>query len=162
MIQIIRIDDRLLHGQVVYSWKASLNYQAIVIADDNAAKDDLRKRVIKMATPPGVKSITLPVAEACDFLKSPSLEKVRVMVVVGSPKTALDMLQSLTERPLVNLGGMMMGEGRKEFAKAVYLTVEEAGSLVQIAEMGVTIDVRQTPSEASQKFQDLKNKFYSK
>ena len=162
MIQLIRIDDRLLHGQVVYSWKASLDYQAIVIADDNAAKDDLRKKVIKMATPPGVKSITLPVAEACEFLTAPTLEKVRVMVVVGSPKSALDILRFLTERPVVNLGGMMMAQGRKQFAKAVYLNSEDAENLEKIVQMGVSIDVRQTPSETSQKYQDLRTKFQSK
>ena len=42
MIQAIRIDDRLLHGQVAYSWKAKFNYQAIVIADDEVDNDEMR------------------------------------------------------------------------------------------------------------------------
>ena len=43
MILKIRIDDRLLHGQVAYSWKSALSYNAIVIASDSAAKDEVRK-----------------------------------------------------------------------------------------------------------------------
>ncbi|WP_331836832.1 PTS sugar transporter subunit IIB [Erysipelothrix piscisicarius] len=55
MIQKIRIDDRLLHGQVAYSWKSALNYEAIVIASDDAASDPIRKQALKLAKPDGVK-----------------------------------------------------------------------------------------------------------
>ena len=52
MIVKLRIDDRLLHGQVAYSWKSALSYNAIVIASDAAAADEFRKGVIKMCWPP--------------------------------------------------------------------------------------------------------------
>ena len=54
MIVKLRIDDRLLHGQVAYSWKSALSYNAIVIASDAAAADEFRKGVIKMCCPEGV------------------------------------------------------------------------------------------------------------
>ena len=53
MIVKLRIDDRLLHGQVAYSWKSALSYNAIVIASDAAAADEFRKGVIKMCCPEG-------------------------------------------------------------------------------------------------------------
>ena len=49
MILKIRIDDRLLHGQVAYSWKSALGYDAIVIVSDSAAKDEMRKTALKLS-----------------------------------------------------------------------------------------------------------------
>ena len=58
MILKIRIDDRLLHGQVAYSWKSALSYDAIVIASDSAAKDEVRKMALKLCCPDGVRLAT--------------------------------------------------------------------------------------------------------
>ncbi|MEA4812133.1 MAG: PTS sugar transporter subunit IIB [Anaerolineaceae bacterium] len=159
MIQLIRIDDRLLHGQVIYSWKASLDYQAIVIADDVAAADELRKKVIKLATPPGVKSITLSIEEACKFLQTETLQNVKIFVVVASPKAAYEILQCTGQKCSVNLGGMMKTGARKEFAKAVYLENTDLEYLEKIEAMKLEVDVRQTPGESQQNFQSLKSKF---
>lgn len=156
MIQLIRIDDRLVHGQVVYSWKASLGYQAIVVADDDAAKDEIRKKVIKMATPRDTKSITLSIEEACSFLQNPKLADVKIFVVVGNPKAAYDIINCVGGTPPVNLGGVMAGEGRKEFAKAVYLNEEDVSYLDKLVEGGVSIETRQTPSERIQSFESLR------
>ena len=71
MIQLIRVDDRLLHGQVAYSWKAKLQYDAIVLVSDEASKDDLRKATLKMCCPPGVKLATRSVEEGANLLNNP-------------------------------------------------------------------------------------------
>lgn len=159
MIQLIRIDDRLVHGQVVYSWKASLGYQAIVVADDAAAKDEIRKKVIKMATPRDTKSIILSVEDTCKFLQNPKLNDVKIFVVVGSPKAAYEIAQCVGGKPPVNLGGMMAGEGRREFAKAVYLNDEDVSYLDKLVEGGISIETRQTPSERIQSFDSLRNSY---
>lgn len=159
MIQLIRIDDRLVHGQVVYSWKASLGYQAIVVADDAASKDELRKKVISMATPKEVKSITTSIEGACELLTNPKLKDVKVFVVVATPRAAYDIIECVGEIVPVNLGGMMMAEGRKKFANAVYLSPDDLGYLDKLAEKGVTIETRQTPSERIQDFQKLRSAY---
>lgn len=74
MIQAVRIDDRLLHGQVAYSWKAKFNYQAIVIADDEVDNDEMRKSIIKMAVPSGVKLAIKNINNAIELLKNPKLK----------------------------------------------------------------------------------------
>ena len=66
MIVKLRIDDRLLHGQVAYSWKAKLGYNAIVSVSDAASNDDLRKATIKMCCPDGVKLATRETAKCIE------------------------------------------------------------------------------------------------
>ena len=66
MILKIRVDDRLLHGQVAYSWKSALSYDAIVIVSDSAAKDDVRKMALKLCCPDGVKLAVRTVEAGAD------------------------------------------------------------------------------------------------
>lgn len=159
MIQLVRIDDRLLHGQVAYSWKAHLGYQAIVIANDEAAGDNFRKQALKMAAPAGTQVTTRTVESAIQLLHNPKLENVKVLVVVGNPKDALAIVRSCEEYPTVNLGGMMNGEGRKEFAKAVYVREEDVKALDEMQDLGVVIETQQLPTEPVQKYETLRARY---
>lgn len=98
MILKIRIDDRLLHGQVAYSWKAKLGYNAIVIASNEAANDELRKATIKMCCPDGVKLATRDVEAAVTLLKNDKLKAMKVFVICPNPKTAYEVATKLDEK----------------------------------------------------------------
>ena len=79
MISMIRMDDRLLHGQVAYAWKADLGYNAVVIASDAASKDEFKKKALKMCCPSGIKIAIRPVEEAVELLKNPKLQPLKVL-----------------------------------------------------------------------------------
>ncbi len=159
MIQAIRIDDRLIHGQVAYSWKAFYNYQAIVIADDGVSKDELRKSILKMGVPNGVKLAIRPTNEAIELLNDIRLKNTKVFVIVSSPETAFELISGLNEKPVLNLGGMMKKDGAKEFSKAVFLDDSDISFLDKVHELGIEIDIRQTPNESKQDYMDLRKKF---
>lgn len=159
MIQLIRIDDRLLHGQVAYSWKAGLGYKAIVIADDDVSKDEFRKTIIKAANPEGVKLAIKNIEDAANLLNDERLKDVKVFVIVANPKSAYLLYSKLNEKPTLNLGGMMKKDGSKEFSKAVYLTESDLEYLNKLHNENIKIDVRQTPNESSKDFIELKNKY---
>ena len=92
MILKIRIDDRLLHGQVAYSWKSALSYDAIVIVSDSAAKDEMRKTALKLCCPDGVKLATRTVEAGAELLKNPKLKGMRVFVIAPDPETVYRLL----------------------------------------------------------------------
>ncbi len=158
MIQKLRIDDRLLHGQVAFSWKSALGYDAIVIASDEAAGDSLRKATIQMCCPPGVKLATRSVADAAVLLKNPKLEKMKVFVICASPQAAYTLLGMIEERPCINLGGMQSAEGKRMFSKAVYVDEEDLRYLDQIDAQGYCIEVQEVPSTAVHDFKALRAK----
>lgn len=158
MIIKIRIDDRLLHGQVAYSWKAALSYDAIVIASDAASKDKMRKAAIKISTPDGVHLAVRSVEEAGKLLKNPKLDKMKVFVIVAEPKDAYDVLNLIDERPSLNVGGMQKRDDKVSFSPAVFVSKEDIEYLDKIDEMGIDIEVRQVPSENKKDYKLLKNK----
>lgn len=158
MIQRIRIDDRLLHGQVAYSWKSKLNYDAIVIANDAAANDEMRKTTIKLCCPDGVRLATRTISEAATLLKNDKLKAMKVFVICANPKDVYGLLQLLDEKPLVNVGGMQMAEGKVLFSKAVYVSKEDISNLDKIAADGYTIEVQEVPSTAVHEYASLRKK----
>lgn len=159
MIQRIRIDDRLLHGQVAFSWKSELNFDAVVIASDAAANDPVRKSVMKMCCPEGVKLAVRTVENAAELLKNPRLEKMKVFVVCPDPHTVKCLLELIPDRSLVNLGGMASGEDKRMFSRMVYLSDEDVAALDDIAAQGLEIQVQEVPSTAVQDYKRLREKF---
>uniref|UniRef100_UPI003BACC4E8 PTS sugar transporter subunit IIB n=2 Tax=Clostridium TaxID=1485 RepID=UPI003BACC4E8 len=73
---MIRIDDRLLHGQVAFAWKAYLGYNTVVIASDNASKDEVKKMALKMCCPSDVRLAIRSVDDALVLLRNPKLDKL--------------------------------------------------------------------------------------
>ena len=158
MILKLRIDERLLHGQVAYSWKAALAYDAIVIASDEAAADDLRKTTIKLCCPDGVKLATRSVEEAAILLKNDKLIKMKVFVIAANPKSAKRLLDLIDEKPVVNLGGMQKEDDKVFFSKAVYVGKEDIKYLDEINDNGYKIEVQEVPSTNVLNYNDLRKK----
>ncbi|MFV0552009.1 MAG: PTS sugar transporter subunit IIB [Anaerorhabdus sp.] len=159
MILKIRIDDRLLHGQVAYSWKARLSYDAVVIADNQAANDELRKSTIKMCCPDGVKLAVREITKAQDLLKNEKLKAMKVFVICSNPKSAYELIQGLDEKPIINLGGMQNRAGAEFFSKAVYVTAEDLEYLDKINEMGYQMEVQEVPETSMTEYKTLRAKF---
>ncbi|BES66452.1 hypothetical protein SANA_28910 [Gottschalkiaceae bacterium SANA] len=158
MIVKMRIDDRLLHGQIAYSWRAALSYQAIVIASDAAANDDIRKAAMKMSTPDGVKLAVRTIEEAGKLLMNPKLAKLKVFVITANPKDAYQLLNLIEERPSLNVGGMQKAVDKVAFSAAVFTSKEDIQYLDQMDEMGIEIEVRQVPTESAKKYQSIRKK----
>lgn len=158
MIVKMRIDDRLLHGQIAYSWKAALSYDAIVIANDEAAGDDIRRAAMKMATPDGVRLALRSIEEAGKLLVNPKLKNMKVFVITANPKDAYHVLNLIEEVPTLNLGGMHKAEGKVSFSPAVFTSQEDIEYLDRIEEMGVEIEVRQVPTESAKEYMALRKK----
>lgn len=159
MIQRIRIDDRLLHGQVAFSWKSALGFDAIVIASDAAANDSMRKQVMKMCCPEGVKLAVRSVENAAELLRNPRLESMKVFVVCPDPQTVKRLLGLIDERPVVNLGGMQAAENRRAFSRMVFMSDEEVAALDDIVAEGVVVEVQEVPTTPVQDYRHLREKF---
>lgn len=158
MILAIRIDDRLLHGQVAYSWKAALSYDAIVIASDEAANDDIRKMALKMSCPDGVRLAIRTIEEAAKVLKNPKLAQMKVFVICSKPKDAYELLNLIEETPVLNIGGMQMADDKVLLSPAVYVSKEDITYLDRIQEQGIKLEIRQVPTDNVKNYDELKSK----
>ena len=145
MIVMVRVDDRLIHGQVAVGWTRTLGATHIVVANDEVAKDNTQKMLLKIATPVGVKSTILPVAEAAEFLAAEQFGSDKVLVLVRDPQSLLMLMEGGVKLAKVNIGNVRMVEGRKHLTKEVAATPEELRLWKKLDEKGVELEALWLP-----------------
>ncbi len=148
-IVLTRIDDRLIHGQVVTSWCKTTNANAILIVDDALTKDPFMQRLLIAASPPGVEVKVKTVEEAIAYLHEDGLADEKLIVLTKTPFPVEALIQHGIAIDRVNLGGMGIKEGRKRFNKNVSATPEEVDSMKRIIKAGVEIYYQLVPGERS-------------
>ncbi|MEG6532739.1 PTS sugar transporter subunit IIB [Caldibacillus thermoamylovorans] len=146
-IELVRIDERLIHGQIAYSWSTAYQVSQIIVVDDEIAQDPTQKMLLGMAVPRGKKHAILSIEEASEFLKDGTNEKV--FIVVKSPQILLELLQNGIHLPSINIGGMYFKTGKKEISKTVYLNNEDIEIFKKIKEFDVPCEIRTSPSDKS-------------
>lgn len=146
-IALLRIDDRLIHGQVVEGWLPRLDVDLIVVASDAAAADPVQGALMKMALPPGVGLSVLSVADAPGALASPQAAARRVLVLVPGPEEALALLEKGVAVDRVNVGGLHFTVGKVQLGRALFLSEKDKGALRAIAARGVRLEGRPLPGD---------------
>ncbi|SKA79028.1 PTS system, mannose-specific IIB component [Clostridium sp. USBA 49] len=155
MIKLVRIDHRLLHGQVVFSWTKSLNISRIIVVDDVAANDELKKMSLNLSKPAGVVLNIFSVKEA--LLKMPKIEQLKenIMFIFGGTKSVLEFCKGYPKIEEINYGGIAKKENSKQYSNAVFLNEEELNDSKQLKEMGIILYMQQVPTS---KKEDLTSK----
>ena len=143
MITLLRVDHRLLHGQVAFSWTQYVGADCILIANDSVPGDELRKTTIKLAKPPSVKLVIKNINDSIEAIKSGVVESVNDAWRIAS---AIDEIKS------INLGGIKAKEGSKNISKAINLLPTEIEQLQQLVGKGVEVEIRQVPNDRKQLF----------
>ncbi|WP_368083873.1 PTS sugar transporter subunit IIB [Klebsiella michiganensis] len=152
MITLLRVDHRLLHGQVAFSWTQYVGADCILIANDNVPEDELRKTTIKLAKPPSVKLVIKNINDAIESIKSGVTDKYHLFIVVESVNDAWRIASAVAEIKSINLGGIKAKEGSKNISKAINLLPEEIEQLQQLVGKGVEVEIRQVPNDRKQLF----------
>lgn len=152
MITLLRVDHRLLHGQVAFSWTQYVGADCILIANDNVPDDELRKTTIKLAKPPSVKLVIKNINDAIESIKSGVTDKYNLFIVVESVNDAWRIASAVEEIKSINLGGIKAKEGSRNISKAINLLPEEIEQLQQLVGKGVEVEIRQVPNDRKQFF----------
>ena len=157
-ISLVRIDDRLIHGQVGIGWTKMLNASVIVVPDDEAANDPLQKTGLKAATPIGVRSAIVTVADAVELLKGPKLTNERVFIVTRGPAAVVGLLNAGIVFKKVIVGNMRAADGKKRVTKEVAANQEDWDNLKAIDAKGVEMIAQWLPSGDSKNFNEILRK----
>ena len=141
-LKLVRVDDRLIHGQVVAIWLKALNARRIVIVDDRTARDEFVSEVIKMAAPPGVAVEIHDLAAGIDRVGQLVGDPEPAFVLMRSPVTALALREAGVEFPVLNVGGIGAGPGRKPLYRNISASPEELAAMRAIESMGTAVELR--------------------
>jgi len=155
MIKLTRIDDRLLHGQVAFTWTPALGADCILIANDKVAKDEFMKMTLGLAKPAGTKLLIRSLNDAAVFLNDDKSKNLKVLLLVNSVKDAYAMVNGVAEIKSVNFGGLRTKEGAKLISKAVAVNEDDIYIIRELLSKGIELEIRQVPTDSRQMVENL-------
>jgi mannose/fructose/N-acetylgalactosamine-specific phosphotransferase system component IIB len=145
-LALYRIDDRLIHGQVVVGWGQPLNASFIVLVDDEVSSSDWEQDLYRMGVPPQIEVIFASVDQAAAQLYAWEADERVGILLVGDIDTAVALAQRAPQVRSFNVGGVHHRTGRRERLRFVYLTDDEAAKLRQLAAGGVEVTAQDVPT----------------
>lgn len=161
-ITVMRIDDRLIHGQIVTKWIDYANAKKIIVADDKAAGDPMQQMLLKLAVPSGVKLEILTKADALKKIQEDT-SSINVLLMVRNPKEANSLLDMGLKIDTINVGNISNSKsetGRKKMLDFIYLEQQDVDELQAIGVKGVTLEIRAIPTDRSKDILEMIKKHY--
>jgi mannose/fructose/N-acetylgalactosamine-specific phosphotransferase system component IIB len=141
----VRIDDRLVHGQVTVGWSKHVRPTRIIVADDKAAANPLQRGVLQMIPIPGARVSVMPLAE---FLQLTREERGgdRVFLIVSNPTELLKLLEGGLRLTKVVVGNLGYQTGRQKISKEVYANEAELAAFRELSKRGIKLLAQWTPT----------------
>jgi mannose/fructose/N-acetylgalactosamine-specific phosphotransferase system component IIB len=144
-ILLYRVDERLIHGQVVVGWSNSLRLDQVVLANDQVASNAWERELYWACVPPEIKATILPVEEAAQKILQNGFKEVKTIILVDSPFDILRMTEKGVKVESVNVGGVHYREGRKKILPYLFLSEEEISAFKRIISAGIRCECRDVP-----------------
>jgi mannose/fructose/N-acetylgalactosamine-specific phosphotransferase system component IIB len=142
-MNLIRVDDRLIHGQVSVGWAPVLRPDYLIIADDAIAADSAEAELYLLGVPFDYKGKVLPVKDTAEFLAG--LKSAKAIVVLKDLSSALRLYESGCEYKILNIGGLHCQEGKKEITHYLFMNPDDIGIIKKISSLGAEISVQDLP-----------------
>ena len=143
----IRVDDRLIHGQVATRWATGLKVNRIMIIDDAVAVNETEKSILRMAAPAGVNTSILQFEKALANIKNGNYAGQRVMLVVKSPVILVKIMEAGINLLPVNIGNMSNRPGTTQYKKSISMTEDEKAAVEKLLQSGIKVTAQMVPDE---------------
>ena len=145
-IVLYRIDDRLIHGQVVVGWGQPLDVGFIALVDDAVAESDWEQELYRMGVPPEMEVVFASVDDAAKQHAAWVSDARPGILLTGDIDTMMRLAAQVTAMHAVNLGGIHHRAGRTQRLRYVFLTPEEEQSLLELQRRGVHVTAQDVPA----------------
>ena len=145
-LALVRLDDRLIHGQVVVGWGNALEADRILLIDDKVAAVPWERDLYRLGVPPNMEVEFASVDEAPAVLAETVESNKRVIVVIADIDTLVRVCSSSDVIRKVNIGGLHEGEGRRRRLRYLFLSDAESERLKMLESNGVEVSARDVPS----------------
>jgi PTS system mannose-specific IIB component len=161
VIPLVRVDNRLLHGQILETWIPRLGIEEVVIGDDEAASSDLARAAMTLCVPPDLPIRVVPVREVPWAELGGGRRRVLVLLrdVAGLAAAVREGGLTPALAPRVNLGNVHFGPGRRPVTPSVFLAGPELEALRQLAMAGFDLEARAIPSEPPAGLADIERRY---
>ncbi len=148
MIQLVRVDHRLLHGQTAFTWTKAVAADCILISNDSVVNDAIRKTAIQLSCPSGCKLVIKNVQDSIEAINSGKTDKYKLFVIVQNITDAKRLLDGCPSIKHLNIGGVTKRDNTKRLMHAVYCTDEEIEMIRDLCNRGIEVELRQVSSDS--------------
>lgn len=152
-VKLVRLDYRLIHGQVITKWNNIVRATDIIIVDDALVNDDFMVDIYTMASPPGVDVHVYTIDQFIEHEAAGKFETGNILVLLKSVGTLKNLLSKGVRLPEVQIGGLGGGKGRKQIVTGITVSEPEMQDLKEISKQGVQIYLQVTPEESKVNFE---------
>ncbi|WIE07758.1 MULTISPECIES: PTS system mannose/fructose/N-acetylgalactosamine-transporter subunit IIB [Providencia] len=155
-INVARIDDRLIHGQVITTWVKNFDIEQVIIVNDKVANDTVQQSVLTMAAPPDLKVVVFGVDKFIEVLKKTEIKR-RTMLLFTNSIDVNRLVESGLKLEKLNVGGMRMQEGRRNLSRAVAVTPNEEQAFRSLINNNVAVEIQMVPKDPIVELKTLLN-----
>ena len=149
-VVLYRIDERLIHGQIMTAWQGRTGAKTVVIVDDTAAQDEFMIQIYRLAAP----QLRVEVVDTAKFHEmAKDADTGRTIVLFKGPAEALKALEEKIVPDELIVGNVATAPGRKKYTKYAYLSDEEKGKLEKLQNLGWKVNMQLLPDDAKSRFE---------
>ena len=145
---LARIDTRLLHGQVATNWTKATHPNRIIVVSDTVSKDELRKKLIEQAAPPGVRAHVIPLDKLVQVYNDPRFGDTKALLLFENPQDALAVIEKGVEIPELNIGSMAHSVGKIQINNVLSVDQADVDTYKKLRDLGVKFDVRKVSGDS--------------
>lgn len=142
-----RVDDRLIHGQVVVGWGKYLNANHIIVAEDTIANDPIQKAIYEMAVPQDVQVSILSISQLAEKIIGNEYANQNVIILFSRPQDVVRLIKAGVKIDTLNIGGMRYEPGKKQILNFVSVNDSDISAFEELNNMGVQIEAQAVPTE---------------
>jgi len=154
-IVLVRIDSRLVHGQVLEAWVPHVKADCIVVANNEVAGNTFQSMVMQSAVPSAIRLLITPLSETVAILNSTDLLKKRVLLLLANSSDALQLRHLGVAYTKLNLGNMHSDAGKSRYSCTIALDRQDIENLKQVEAQGVRICSQCVPADREQPWQRM-------
>lgn len=154
-VQLFRIDDRLIHGQIVLGWAKPLRSERILLCDDDVSQSEWEKELYCACVPDQLQTLVCNVDETANILLTKIQPRDKTIVLVKEPKVVMDIVNKGYVPASVNLGGLHFSDHRKKYLSYIYLNNEEISQLHWLLDKGISIFCQDVPTSKALNVKDV-------
>lgn len=145
-VSLLRIDDRLIHGQVMTSWSKAVKCDAIFAVSDEVTKDDLRRELLLQIVPEHLKAYVISVEKAIKVYHNPKYASRNILILVTNPADVLRLIEGGVNVKSVNVGGMTYKAGNKMLSDAVAVGKRDVEAFQKLLDLGIDLSMQKVAS----------------
>jgi len=146
-IEVVRIDDRLIHGQIVQGWLKVIEVNKILLVSDEVAGDKMQQILLSMAMPGNVQLVIKSVKDASYELSNDVYDKDKLMILFSNPQDIVKMIENGVKFKSVNVGGMHFSHGKTQILKNLSVDKQDVMSFLKLIENNIELESRILPSD---------------